>query len=126
MSADREIWGVTVGTTLSGRTNWPNEIKVMAVAKVLDDGVRVAEIGHEIGAHENLIRKWCNQERRARGEMVDPQQAFASVTVNSASAEISNSSQMCKLHLGDAILEFPGDIPAGNLQAMVNALRCSQ
>lgn len=88
MSADREIWGVAFGTTLSGRTNWPNEIKVMAVAKVLDDGVRVVEIGHEIGAHENLIRKWRNQERRARGDMVDPQQAFASVTVNAASTDL--------------------------------------
>ena len=73
MPTDKEIWGVPVAVSLAGRTNWPNEIKVIAVRKVLDDGERLVDIGQEIGAHENLIRKWCNQERRARGEaVIDP------------------------------------------------------
>jgi len=82
MPTDKEIWGVPVAVSLAGRTNWPNEIKVIAVRKVLDDGERLADIGQEIGAHENLIRKWCNQERRARGENVGAQEPFASVTIS--------------------------------------------
>ncbi len=58
MPRDKKIWGVPVAVSLAGRTNWPNEIKIVAVRKVLDDGERLADIGREIGAHENLIRKW--------------------------------------------------------------------
>lgn len=83
MPTDKEIWGVPVAVSLAGRTNWPNKIKVIAVRKVLDEGERLADIGHEIGAHENLVRKWCNQERRARGESVGAQEPFASVTISS-------------------------------------------
>lgn len=125
MPTDKEIWGVPVAVSLAGRTNWPNEIKVIAVRKVLDDGERLADIGQEIGAHENLIRKWCNQERRARGENVGAQEPFASVTIPSEPNEAPISERMCKLHVGDAILEFPVDVPPESLQALVYALRYS-
>ena len=125
MATDKEIWGVPVAVSLAGRTNWPNEIKAIAVKKVLDDGARLADLALEIGAHENLIRKWCNQERRARGENVSAQEPFASVTIASEPVATQTSPQMCKLHVGDATLEFPIDAPAESLQALVYALRCS-
>lgn len=125
MSTDKEIWGVPVAVSLAGRTNWPNEIKVVAVRKVLDDGERLADIGREIGAHENLIRKWCNLERRARGETVCAQEPFASVQISSEPVAAPTSERMCKLHVGDATLEFPVDVPPESLQALVYALRCS-
>lgn len=125
MPTDKEIWGVPVAVSLAGRTNWPNKIKVIAVRKVLDEGERLADIGHEIGAHENLVRKWCNQERRARGESVGAQEPFASVTISSEPDATASPIRMCTLHVGGATLEFPVDVPAENLQALVYALRCS-
>ena len=112
MPTDKEIWGVPVAVSLAGRTNWPNEIKVVAVRKVLGDGERLADIGREIGAHENLIRKWCNQERRARGETVSAQEPFASVQISNDPVATPPSERMCKLHIGDATLELLRRQPA--------------
>lgn len=125
MPMDKEIWGVPVAVSLAGRTNWPNEIKAVAVRKVLDHGERLADIGREIGAHENLIRKWCNHERRARGETVSAQEPFASVQITSEPIAARTSERMCKLHFGEATLEFPIDVPPESLQALVYALRCA-
>lgn len=73
----------------------------------------------------DLIRKWCNQERRARGETVSAQEPFASVRISSEPVAVQTSKRICKLHVGEATLAFPVDLPPESLQALAYALRCS-
>lgn len=124
MSSYKEIWGIRVSLSASGRINWPNELKHMATERVLDGHERIALVASEIGAHENLVRKWCIQERRSRGEEVSKQPLFAPVKIVSTDLkELSASSAMCKLTVGQAILEFPVDAPPEKLRQVIEAMK---
>lgn len=127
MSNFKDIWGIKVPITRAGRISWPNELKKMAVEKVLDHGVRNALVAEEIGAHDNLVRKWCIQERRVRGEDVSSQPTFAPVNFSdrphAMSLMTSAQAQMCRLSVGQAVLEFPSDMSLENLQAMIQAMK---
>ncbi|WGW03622.1 transposase [Tropicibacter oceani] len=124
MSASMEIWGFRVSVSASGRINWPNELKRMATKRVLDGHERIALIASEIGAHENLVRKWCIQERRSRGEDVSRQPLFAPVTIVSPDhEEPSTRPAMCRLTVGQAVLEFPVDAPPENLRQVIEAMK---
>ncbi len=127
MSDFKTIWGIKVPVSPTGRINWPNELKRLAVKKILDEGMRNAVVAQELGAHDNLVRKWCIQERRLRGEDVSSQPVFAPVTFSEQATRMPAQTKavlgVCKLSLGEAVLEFPADIPPENLQAMIRAMR---
>lgn len=124
MSSSKEIWGIRVSVSASGRINWPNELKRMATERVLDGHERIALIASEIGAHENLVRKWCIQERRSRGEEVSKQPLFAPVKIVSPDLEEPSAGPaMCKLTVGEAVLEFPVDAPPENLRRVIEAMK---
>lgn len=75
----REVWGYQIRSSPSGKSIWPNALKLDAV-KRLRDGARPSDIAAELGAHEYLFRKWHVADRRARGELVAAQPpAFAEV-----------------------------------------------
>ena len=108
MTSSKEIWGIRVSISASGRINWPNELKRMATKRVLDGHERIALIAGEIGAHENLVRKWCIQERRSRGEEVSKQPLFAPVKIVSPVLEEPSAGHaMCKSGDGRGF-PFPG------------------
>ena len=91
---------------------------------MIDDGERIAVVAAEIGAHENLVRKWCIQARRSRGEVVSSQPAFAPVSFETAEMPTPLSgAQMCKLSIGHAVLEFPATIPPESLKLMIAAMK---
>lgn len=128
MADFKEIWGFKVPITPAGRINWPNEVKRIAVVKILDEGLSNAAVALELGAHDNLVRKWCIQERRARGEDVSNRPVFAPVllenrnSTHSQRASTANSA-FCKLSFGDTVLEFPSDISPDKLKDMIRALK---
>lgn len=124
MADYKEFWGITVPVTPSGRLNWPNALKDLATKRVLDNGERIATVAGEIDAHENLVRKWCIQARRARGEDVASQPNFAPVVLEEQkSLPTFDTSMKCRLHVGDAVLEFPSDISADQLKTMLSAMK---
>lgn len=124
MANFKEFWGIRVPVTPSGRLNWPNTLKDLATKRVLDNGERIATVASEIDAHENLVRKWCIQARRARGEDVASQPTFAPVVLEEQkSLPPFDTSMKCKLHVGDAVLEFPSDISADQLKTMLRAMK---
>ncbi|WP_420004423.1 hypothetical protein [Arenibacterium sp. LLYu02] len=124
MSSYKEIWGLRVSVSASGRINWHNELKRMATERVLNGHERIALIASEIGAHENLVRKWCIQERRSRGEEVSKQPLFAPVKIMSPNPEEPSLGHvMCKLTVGQAVLEFPVDAPPENLRQVIEAMK---
>ena len=91
---------------------------------MIDDGERIAVVAAEIGAHENLVRKWCIQARRSRGEVVSSQPAFAPVSFETAEMPTPLSgAQMCKLSIGHAVLEVPATIPPESLKLMIAAMK---
>ncbi len=96
----------------------------MATKRVLDGQERIALVASEIGAHENLVRKWCIQERRSRGEDASKQPLFAPVRISSPETdEASARPTMCRLTVGQAVLEFPVDAPPENLRQVIEAMK---
>lgn len=120
--AERTIWGISVETSPSGRVSWPNEIKQIAVKRVLETGERIAMVAMELQTHENLVRKWCIAARRARGETVAQQPRFALVTI-APDQPPTSSVMICKLTIDNATLEFPSNIAEDDLARLVRGLR---
>jgi transposase-like protein len=120
--AERTIWGISVETSPSGRASWPNEIKRIAVERVLEMGERIAMVASELEAHENLVRKWCIAARRARGETVAQQPRFAPVMIASDQPP-ATPAMICKLTIDNATLEFPSNIAEDDLVRLVRGPR---
>lgn len=136
MSAIKTVWGFEVPTSPSGRFKWPKELRAVAVRKILDEGFLCSAIAKEIGANENLVRRWSTKEKSIRQFGKEPETNFAPVTMAEAPTETkavetsevaeAQPRAMCKLTYADLVLEFPGDIPMKSLQAIVRAIRGAQ
>ena len=55
------VWGFEVGTARDGRYVWPEALKTAVAARVLDKGQGIGAVAREIGANENMVRKWMRR-----------------------------------------------------------------
>ena len=60
----RQVWGYTVETDASGKNKWPIGLKKEAVGRINTEGGTLGEIASELGAHENVVRKWLMADKK--------------------------------------------------------------
>ncbi|WP_417840197.1 hypothetical protein, partial [Tritonibacter scottomollicae] len=64
---EAKVWGGRVPVSSSGRRKWPDELRSMAVQKILA-GAGIRETAEEIGANKSLVALWVkNAERPSDG-----------------------------------------------------------
>ncbi|WP_417701308.1 hypothetical protein [Pseudophaeobacter sp.] len=126
---EAKVWGIRVPVSSSGRRKWPDELRSMAVQKILA-GAGIRETAEEIGANKSLVALWVkNAERLSDGpafvEVVTPR----TLPTNQPSMPVAASREngaSCKISVGSATIEIPQGYPAGHLVEILRAVRAAQ
>lgn len=94
------VWGFEVGTARDGRCVGPEALKTAVAARVLDTGQGIGSVAREIGANENMVRKWM---RRAELNVGAPHPRTA--------PEDTETPTPIRLFWSDLVVELPADQP---------------
>uniref|UniRef100_UPI001969E26E hypothetical protein n=1 Tax=Pseudodonghicola xiamenensis TaxID=337702 RepID=UPI001969E26E len=96
--AEREVWGVKIRTSPSGKRIWPSELKREATRRLREDGMSPGDVAAELDAHECLVRKCWVADRRERGEKISVDEpAFAQVSIEPTVAPVASQTGVPRL-----------------------------
>lgn len=118
------VWGIPVPMKPNGQRNWPVEIKSMAAEKVAA-GATIIGLAEEIGANKSLVAKWVRgiPSKGASGKFVEvfgPDKTAAHHPTGSSQVPI------CRIRLGDTVIECEPGYPAEHLSTVLQAVRRAQ
>lgn len=135
-----EVWGITVPIDNYGRRRWPNEIKEMAVQRVVA-GSTISELAREMDIAGCTLGKWIRKSRSHK----ETSSLLVEVGIHDAAegsqivddgirrsdcgikdlARSSKSIDECVLQLGSFELKFDARISSSNLVAIIRAITAS-
>ncbi|WP_420006507.1 hypothetical protein [Arenibacterium sp. LLYu02] len=126
---EAKVWGIRVPVSLSGRRKWPDELRAMAVQKILA-GAGIRETAEEIGANKSLVALWvknakCSPDGPAFVEVVTPRTLPTPQPSMPVGASRENDAS-CKISVGSAMIEIPQGYPADHLVEILRAVRAAQ
>ncbi len=126
---EAKVWGIRVPVSSSGRRKWPDELRSMAVQKVLA-GAGIRETAEEIGANKSLVALWVKKaELQADGpafvEVITPRTSAATQPSMPVAASRENGASR-KISVGSAKIEIPQGYPADHLVEILRAVRAAQ
>ncbi len=116
----REVWGIFVPTRPNGRNTWPDEIKRLAVQKIIT-GARVDVISKEIGANPSLVGGWLTNSKKTEGE----QSFVEALSPLHVQTKSNVAASECIIRLGDVEVAFPTGFPLEELTNILRAVRAS-
>ncbi|WP_172841129.1 hypothetical protein [Rhodovulum sp. P5] len=83
----RTVWGYEVATSSTGRNVWPEALKQVVAAKVLDEGLKASALAREIKANETMVCRWVNDERDRRERQEGGSPEFVEVVISEPQAD---------------------------------------
>ena len=114
----------------TGRRRWPDDLKARIVAETMQPGVKVAEVAARYGLLPNHISVWRSLARKGDLALSDRDlPAFVPISVQS-DVPVNEERQGCaaaelRIAVSDLTLHVPAGFPAGEVGALVAALRAA-
>ena len=125
-ATSKMVWGFEVQTARDGRYVWPEALKNAVAARVLDRGQGIGAVAREIGANENMVRKWVRREESCRQTPSPTAPVFAEVTVSAPPARpaMANTEAPAPIRLRwrDWVVELPADLPEPAMARVFRAI----
>lgn len=125
-ATSRMVWGFEVRTARDGRYVWPEALKTAVAARVLDRGQGIGAVAREIGANENMVRKWVRRAEACRQPPAQAGPVFAEVTVSAPPAHpapaVTETPAPIRLRLRDLVVELPADLPEPAMARVFRAI----
>lgn len=125
-ATSKMVWGFEVQTARDGRYVWPEALKTAVAARVLDRGQGIGAVAREIGANENMVRKWVRRAESCRQPPHPTASVFAEVIVGAppprATPGDTETPTPIRLRWRDLVVELPADLPEPAMARVFRAI----
>ena len=96
-----EVCGIPIPTSPSGRSKWPEAIKVKVVEQIAA-GRKAIDVAHEIGANQSMVSKWVQSTAsKCGGPTFVEVIPIVSQKKDACSIQLAAPQKTCQIQIGD-------------------------